>query len=67
MSEVKQSDRSVIFNFVRSELEALPYLSDNRSNQEVSITGVLKPVAYMILAKLALSATEVYAGQLDGR
>ena len=62
MSEVKQSERSVVFNFVRSELEeALPYLSDNRSNQKGEYYGrITKPVAYMILAKLALNA-EVYA------
>ena len=69
MSEVKQSERSVVFNFVRSELEeALPYLSDNRSNQKGGYYGrITKPVAYMILAKLALNA-EVYADdELDGR
>ena len=61
MAEVKQSDRSEVFNFVRTELEeSLPYLSDSHSNQKGEYYGRLtKPVAYMILAKMALNA-EVY-------
>lgn len=62
MSEVKQSERADVFNFVRKELEtALPYLAESRSNQKGAYYGrFTKPVAYMVLAKLALNA-EVYA------
>lgn len=62
MSEVKQSERAEVFNFVRTELEtALPHLAENRSNQKGAYYGrFTKPVAYMVLAKLALNA-EVYS------
>lgn len=61
MSDVKQAERSDVFNFVRSELEAcLPDLADDHSNLKGAYYGRLtKPVAYMLLAKLALNA-EVY-------
>lgn len=62
MSDVKQSERAEVFNFVRTELEtALPHLAENRSNQKGAYYGrFTKPVAYMVLAKLALNA-EVYS------
>lgn len=62
MADVKQSERADVFNFVRKELEtALPYLAENRSNQKGAYYGrFTKPVAYMVLAKLALNA-EVYS------
>lgn len=62
MADVKQSERSEVFRFVVKELqEALPYLSDDHSNRKGAYYGrITKPVAYMILAKLALNA-EVYA------
>lgn len=62
MADVKQAERSEVFRFVVSELEeALPSLTDDRSNQKGAYYGrITKPVAYMLLAKLALNA-EVYA------
>lgn len=61
MSEVEQSSRSEVFNFVKTELEeALPYLAEERSNQSGEYYGrFTKPVGYFLLAKLALNA-EVY-------
>lgn len=75
MEDVVQSERSAVFNFVRTELEeSVEDLSDAHSN----LTGeyysrITKPVAYFLLAKLALNA-EVYADdnwtdgtKLDGK
>lgn len=61
MKEVKQSTRQEVFEFVVKELqESLPLLSVDRSNQLGDYYGrVTRPVAYFLLAKLALNA-EVY-------
>ena len=62
MADVKQSERSEVFRFVVKELqEVLPSLADDFSNRKGAYYGrVTKPVAYMLLAKLALNA-EVYS------
>lgn len=62
MADVKQSERSEVFRFVVKELqEVLPSLADDFSNRKGAYYGrITQPVAYMILAKLALNA-EVYA------
>ena len=62
MNEVVQSERKDVFDFVVKELqESAPLLSENRSNQPGDYYGRLtRPVAYFLLAKLALNA-EVYA------
>lgn len=59
---VAQAERSVVFRFIFSELqELLPLLDESRSNAEGTYYGhVTRPVAYFLLAKLALNA-EVYA------
>ncbi len=61
MNEVVQSERKEVFDFVVKELrESAPLLSENRSNQPGDYYGRLtRPVAYFLLAKLALNA-EVY-------
>lgn len=61
MKEVKQSSREEVFSFVVKELqESLPLLSAERSNQLGDYYGrMTRPVAYFLLAKLALNA-EVY-------
>ncbi len=61
MKEVKQSSREEVFSFVVKELqESLPLLSTERSNQLGDYYGrMTRPVAYFLLAKLALNA-EVY-------
>ena len=61
MKDVKQSTRQEVFEFVIKELqEAAPLLSAERSNQLGDYYGRLtRPVAYFLLAKLALNA-EVY-------
>ena len=61
MKDVKQSTRQEVFEFVVKELqEAAPLLSAERSNQLGDYYGRLtRPVAYFLLAKLALNA-EVY-------
>ncbi len=58
---ITQSNRSEIFWFVVNELqEAAPLLPDGRSNMAGTNYGrVTKPVAYFLLAKLALNA-EIY-------
>ena len=75
MKDVKQSTRQEVFEFVVKELqEAAPLLSAERSNQLGDYYGRLtRPVAYFLLAKLALNA-EVYTNnnwtagsQPDGR
>ena len=62
MSEVKQSERKALsLNFVRSSWRRRYLIFRITAvTKKVSITGGLPPVAYMILAKLALNA-EVYA------
>lgn len=61
MKEIVQSERAEVFDFVVKELqESAPLLSDNRSNQSGDYYGrITRPVAYFLLAKLALNA-EVY-------
>lgn len=61
LSEVKQSKRSDVFKFIINELqETAPLLPDEHSNIEGSYYGrVTRPVAYFLLAKLALNA-EIY-------
>lgn len=62
IADVKQSSRSEVFAFVKKELEeALPYLSTARSANPGEYYGrVTRPVAFYLLAKLALNA-QVYA------
>lgn len=62
MSDVVQSERKEVFDFVVKELqEAVPLLTENRSNRSGDYYGRLtRPVAYFLLAKLALNA-EVYS------
>lgn len=61
MEDVVQSDRSKVFNFVKTELEeSVGLLSDAHSNLTGEYYGrMTKPVAYFLLAKLALNS-EVY-------
>lgn len=61
MEDVKQSSRSEVFNFVVKELqESVDDLSDAHSNLTGEYYGrITKPVAYFLLAKLALNS-EVY-------
>lgn len=61
MKEIVQSERAEVFDFVVKELqESAPLLSDSRSNQSGDYYGrITRPVAYFLLAKLALNA-EVY-------
>lgn len=56
-----QQDRSRVFRYIVNDLqEALPYLSDERSNTPGEYYGrITRPVAYFLLAKLALNA-EIY-------
>ena len=62
MNSVVQSERSEVFEFVRSELEySMKYLSSDNSTHTGSVYGrVTAPVVYFVLAKLYLNA-EVYA------
>ena len=75
MQDVKQSERSEVFRFIVDELQAaLPDLSLERSNYPGDYYGrVTRPVAFFLLAKLALNA-EVYTnnnwtsgGRPDGK
>lgn len=61
MSDIVQSERKEVFDFVVKELqEAAPLLAEQRSNRSGDYYGRLtRPVAYFLLAKLALNA-EVY-------
>ena len=61
MADVEQSERSVVFTFVKTELEeSVADLSDAHSNLPGEYYGrITKPVAYFLLAKLALNA-EIY-------
>ena len=62
ISDVKQSPRSEVFGFVVKELtESLPLLNDANSSKPGRYYGrITKPVAYFLLAKLALNS-KVYA------
>ena len=62
ISEVKQAERSEVFNFVKTELqEALPLLKSAKSAVPGEYYGhMTKSVAYFLLAKLALNA-QVYS------
>ena len=61
VTEVQQSRRSEVFRFAFDELQAAaPLLPAERSNREGTYYGrVTRPVAWFLLAKLALNA-EVY-------
>lgn len=61
VDEVKQSERSDVFKFIYDELSAVaPSLPDVHSNLQNDYYGrFTRPVAYFVLAKLALNA-EVY-------
>lgn len=59
VSDVNQSERSQVFQFILNEIaEALPLLADVRSSDPSTeyYGRFTKPVAYMVLAKLAISA-----------
>ena len=60
-NDVTQSSRSKVFEFIVNELQAvIPSLPDEHSNLEGEYYGrVTRPVAYFIMAKLALNA-EIY-------
>lgn len=60
--DVGQSGRGSVFRFCVQELQAAaPYLPNERSNMEGNYYGRLtRPVAYFLLAKLALNA-EIYS------
>lgn len=62
LDDCKQSERSTVFWFVFDELQAVaPLLPEGRSNQQGDNYGrITQPVAYFLLAKLALNA-EVYS------
>lgn len=62
ISDVKQSERSQVFRFIVNELQdAAKNLPAEHSNHEGNYYGrVTAPVAYFLLAKLALNA-EVYS------
>lgn len=62
ISDTKQSERSETFRYIVNELQAAaPLLPDEHSNLQGDYYGRLtRPVAWFILAKLALNA-EVYA------
>ena len=61
IAEVKQSSRKEVFEFIIKELqESAPLLENKRSNKEGLYYGrITKPVAYYLLAKVALNA-QVY-------
>ena len=62
IADVKQANRSEVFAFIKKELEdAIPFLSTaNSSNQGEYYGRVTRPVAFYLMAKLALNA-QVYA------
>lgn len=62
MSEISQSERSEVFDFVKKELEeTVGQLSTKSSANKGSHYGrMTQPVAYFLLAKLAINA-EIYA------
>lgn len=61
MSDVVQSDRRTVFDFIVDELQkAAPLLNDAHSNQSGAYYGrITRPVVVFLLAKLALNA-EIY-------
>lgn len=61
VDDIKQSERSEVFNFVFSELQAVaPVLTNDMSQTPGTYYGrITLPVAYFLLAKLALNA-EIY-------
>lgn len=61
MADVKQSERTDVFNFVKKELEeSIPLLEDAKSAENGEFYGrMTKAAAYFLMAKLALNA-EVY-------
>lgn len=61
MKDVVQSERRTVFEFVFSQLQqAAPLLNEAHSNQSGIYYGrITRPVAYFLLAKLALNA-EIY-------
>ena len=61
ISEIQQSDRSAVYEFVKTELqEVVPHLADAKSSaQGEYYSRITQPAAYFLLAKLALNA-EVY-------
>lgn len=65
VSDIEQQKRSQTFRFIFDELQdAVPFLSKERSNQPGIYYGrITQPVAYFLLAKLALNA-EIYADDL---
>lgn len=60
--EMKLAERNTVYRFIVKELqETAPFLNDSRSNYPGTYYGrVTRPVAFFLLAKLALNA-EVYA------
>lgn len=62
IADVKQSSRTEVFNFVKKELEeAIPLLNEaNSSNKGEYYGRMTKPVAYFLMARLALNS-QVYA------
>ncbi len=62
ISDVQQSTRSEVFNFVVTELqESIPYLSTANSSKTGEYYGrMTRPVAFFLMAKIALNA-QVYA------
>lgn len=62
IADVKQSNRSEVFEFVKKELEeSIPSLSNSNSSNPGEYYGrITQPVAYYVMAKLALNA-QVYA------
>jgi hypothetical protein len=61
LNDVAQNKRSEVFDFAFTELQVVaPYLPDEHSNYQGNYYGrVTRPVAYFLLAKLALNA-EIY-------
>jgi len=62
LTEIRQSERSEVFRFIFDELQQVaPLLPDESSNRLGNYYGrFTRPVAYFLLAKLALNA-EVYS------
>ncbi len=58
IADVKQSSRSEVFAFVKKELEeSIPYLSTANSSKQGEYYGrMTRPVAFYLMAKLALNA-----------
>ena len=62
VDKVAQAERSAVMNFIYDELvEVIPHLASERSNLQGRYYGrITRPVAWFVLAKIALNA-EVYA------